>query len=329
MLSRVAESLYWMARYLERAENTARLINSTTQVLLDLPRGASFGWDVLIKVAGLDALYHQHHTELDEHHIMRFLIQDERNPSAIVSCIGYARENSRTFREVLPMEFWERINALHLYIQRNAAKTTLGRTERYQVLNEIILRRQSIVGLLMGSMSHDIAYQFIKLGRNIERADMTTRILDVNSAVLLPRDSAASGPALERLWMGTLTGLSAYQMYRRHVGVHVRGREVADFLLRDPHFPRSVNHCLGEIETCLSVLPRQATCIQASRQAWRRLESTQLKEMAPVVLHEYLDQIQADLGVIHDTIARQYFHLHQNLPQPAGQTTNPSTQSQS
>ncbi len=218
MLSRVAENLYWMARYLERAENTARLINSTTQVLLDLPREAHFGWDVVIQVAGLDNLFHEHHPEADENSVIRFLILDEHNPSAIVSCIRNARENSRTFREVLPREFWERVNGLYLYIQRNAARTTHGRAERFEVLNEIIERRQSLVGLLMGSMSHDVGYQFLKLGRNLERADMTTRIVDVNSAVLLPRDQAVAEPLLARLWMSTLTALSAYQMYRRHVG---------------------------------------------------------------------------------------------------------------
>jgi uncharacterized alpha-E superfamily protein len=175
----------------------------------------------------------------------------------------------------------------------------------------VIEQRQSIIGLLMGSMSDDVAYQFLKLGRNIERADMTTRIVDVNSAVLLPADAALAGPTLERLWMATLTGLSAYQMYRRHVGVHVRGHEVVNFLLKDPHFPRTVNHCLAEIESSLSVLPKHTQAMKAARQAWRRVERMELEGLVPVVLHEYLDQIQADLGAIHEAISRQYFYLYQ------------------
>jgi uncharacterized alpha-E superfamily protein len=318
MLSRVAESLYWMTRYLERAENTARLINSTTQALLDLPKGARFGWDVLIRVAGLDALARERMVKLDEVAIMRFLIEDEDNPSSVLSSIHYARENTRTFREVLPMEIWERINALYLYIRQNAKRATQGRSERYEVLNGVIERRQSIVGLLMGSMSNDIAYQFLKLGRNIERADMTTRIVDVNSAVLLPTDEALAVPAMERLWMSTLNALSAYQMYRRHVGVHVRSHDVVQYLLKDPHFPRTVHHCLNEIESCLAVLPHNEQAMKAARQAYRRLDRMKLDGLAPVVLHEYLDQVQADLNAIHSAVSRQYFDLHHATPTEAG-----------
>jgi uncharacterized alpha-E superfamily protein len=307
-----------MTRYLERAENSARLINSTTQVLLDLPHGASFGWDVLIRVAGLDELMRERDLPMEEAAIMRFLIQDEDNPSSILASIHYARENTRTFREVLPMEIWERINGLYLYIRQHAERATRSRGERYEVLNGVIERRQSIIGLLMGSMSHDVAYQFLKLGRNLERADMTTRIVDVNSAVVLPADPTLAGPSMERLWMSTLNALSAYQMYRRHVGVHVRAQDVVRFLLKDPHFPRTVHHCLNEIEGCLAVLPRHEDCMKAARQAWRRLDRMHLDGLAPVVLHEYLDQIQADLGAIHAAVARRYFHLHQAVRSGAG-----------
>ncbi len=311
MLSRVAESLYWMARYLERAENTARFINSTTQVLLDLPRGASFGWDVLLKAAGLDALYQKHYVSANEADIMRFLIMDERNPGSIIACIHSARENTRTFREVLPMEIWERINDLYLYTRDNAQRATRGRSQRYEVLNGVIERRQSVIGLLIGSMSQDLAYQFIKLGRNLERADMTTRILDVNSAVVMPEDAAAADIARERLWMSTLNALSAFQMYRQHVGVHITGPAVVNFLLRDPHFPRTVAHCLGELESGLSVLVNYQAPLYVARKTWRKLEAMNLDDVSPALLHEHLDHLQAHLAELHNMITLQYFSLHQ------------------
>jgi uncharacterized alpha-E superfamily protein len=310
MLSRVAENLYWMARYLERAENTARLINSTTQTVLDLPRRASFGWDGLLRVAGLANLYGEHYATANEDDIMRFLIADELNPSSIVSCIHYARENARTFREVLPMEIWERINSLHLFAQKNAQAALQGRGKRYEVLNGIIERRQSVIGLLVGSMSQDVAYQFIKLGRNIERADMTTRIVDVNSAVRLPDDAPGVEVMRERLWMNTLNALSAYQMYRQHVGVHVTGPEVARYLLTDAHFPRTLRHCLAEIESSLTELTHYTVPMAVARVAWHRLEAMSFEHLDQD-LHDQIDHLQADLAALNEAIARQYFTLHQ------------------
>lgn len=310
MLSRVAENLYWMGRYLERAENTARFINSTTQVLLDLPRDAAFGWDVLLKVAGLDHEFASRYQRADEDSLMPFLIEDEENPSSILTSIHNARENARTVREVLPMELWERINRLYLYIRENASRAKQGRGPRNEVLLGVIGRRESIIGLLTGSMSRDVAYQLIKLGRNLERADMTTRIIDVNSAVKLPADPALASLTTLRMWMSTLNALSAYQMYRNHVGVHVRANDVVNYLLKNPHFPRTVLHCLGEIEGCLSVLPDHRAAMKKVRQAWRRVEGMQLDDLKPVVLHEYLDQVQSDLAGVHGAVAKQYFHLH-------------------
>jgi uncharacterized alpha-E superfamily protein len=310
MLSRVAENLYWMARYLERAENTARMINSTTQVLLDLPRGATLGWGMLIQIAGLDDAYRKLGGEADETSIMRFLILDERNSSSIFSCIRFARENTRTFREVLPMELWERINDLYLFIQRNAARTTQDRNQRYEVLMEVIGRRQGIVGLLSGALSYDATYQFIKFGRNIERADMTTRILDVNSAVQLPDGESALEEGGERLWMATLRALSAYEMYRRHCSVHVRGLGVVRYLLDDPLFPRTVRHCLIAMESCLEALPEHVAPMHEVRVAFRQLDRLLESELTTESLHTGLDDIQADLAKIHEVLSRQYFYLH-------------------
>jgi uncharacterized alpha-E superfamily protein len=309
MLSRVAENLYWMTRYLERAENTARLINATTHVLLDLPRGASFGWDILVKVAGLDALFRQLYPEHDEASVMRFLIGDERNPSSIVSCIRYARENSRTLREVLPRVAWERINSIYLLVNARS-EHAIERTHRYKLLDELIERRQSVIGLLSDCMSHDVAFQFIKLGRYLERADMTTRILDINAAVLIPRQQSAEDPAVALLWMGVLESLNAYQMYRRHASVHVRGAEVVSYLLRDIHFPRTVSYCLGEIEGCLSQLPHHTAPMKMLRRTERRLRGMQVDQLTPAARHEYLDAVQSDLARVHDEVAAGYFHLH-------------------
>jgi uncharacterized alpha-E superfamily protein len=314
MLSRVAENLYWMTRYLERAENTARLINATSQVLLDLPRGASFGWDVLIKVVGLDNLFNQHYQSHDEASVLRFLIGDDRNPGSIVSCIHCARENSRTLREVLPRAAWERINALFLFVNGRSSHM-MERARRYNILEEIIERRQAVIGLLGDCMSHDVAYQFIKLGRFIERADMTTRILDINAAVLVPRQQVPEDPAMALLWMGVLKSLHAYQMYRRHASVQVRGEEVVDYLLKDPFFPRTVRYCLDELESCLSELPHHGPPLKLLRIAQRRIAGMNIRGLTSAQRHEYLDAVQADLARVHAEIACEYFNFCEHGPE--------------
>ena len=311
MLSRVAERVYWLGRHLERVENTARLILVRHNAVLDLPREVQPGWDLLLQVLGAEQGFAALHGAPSEKNIIGFVFGERENPSSIISSLSGARENVRTTREILPSETWERVNSLYLYVRANAAEAARSRSQRYAVLDGVIERRQSIVGLLTGAMSHDVAYQFTKLGTNVERADMTTRIVDVNSAVLLPSDGAVSRAVLERLWMGTLKALSAYQMYRRHVGVHIEGAGVVHFLLTDMHFPRSVVHCLSELEGCLAALPHSAAAMKAVRVAWRRVEQMRFEDLAPVVLHDYLDQVQADLGAIHGTLAQQYFYLHQ------------------
>lgn len=317
MLARAAENLYWMARYLERAENTARLINSSTHVLLDLPHGATFGWTSLLEIAGLDDVFQQHYPQADEAAIMRFLIEDTRNPSSILSCVQLARENTRILREILPAEMSERINSMYLYIQENAATAGRNRRERYMVLNSVIEQRHAIVGLISGTMGHDLPYQLIKLGRNLERADMTTRILDLNSAVRFPQDGVLHDMLMERIWMGTLNSLSAYQSYRRLVSMHVRSNDVVGFLLHDARFPRSVVHCLGEMESCLKLMPKSQQLQMNIAELALRVAQKHVGQLNPAALHEYLDWLQNELGMINDALTHNFFHARDGGTPPS------------
>jgi len=308
MLARVAENLYWMARYLERAEDTARLINATTMLLMDMPRGASFGWEDLLKVVGLDEAFHQHYNEASETAVMSFLIQDERNPSSIFACVRMARENTRTFREVLPRESWEWVNELYLYTSTHLGHA-LDRRKRFEVLTEIIRRRQAVVGLLSGTMSRDEGFQFMRLGRNVERADMTSRVLDVSYAINLPYQDSQVALKLnlpDLIWMSVLQSLSAHQMYRRHVGVHARGHQVLAFLLNDIQFPRSVRHCLHEIQFALDELPG----VEPMRRLQGMLnlvDRADYHTLATNGLHEFCDDIQARLADLNAAISQTYF----------------------
>lgn len=308
MLARVGENLYWMARYLERAEDTARLINATTMLLMDMPRGANFGWENLLKVVGLDKPFHEHYDEASETAVMSFLIQDERNPSSIFACVRHARENTRTFREVLPRESWEWVNELYLYTSTHLGHA-LDRRKRFEVLTEIIRRRQAVVGLLAGTMSRDEGFQFMRLGRNVERADMTTRVLDVSYAINLPymEDQAALKLNLpDLIWMSVLHALSAHQMYRRHVGVHARGHKVVRFLLDDALFPRAVRHCLNEIQSALDTFSRGEP-MRRVHGLLDRLDQADYRSLAESGLHQFCDSLQAGLAELNTDIAQTYF----------------------
>jgi uncharacterized alpha-E superfamily protein len=315
MLSRVAESLYWMTRYMERAEDTARLINAVTLMSLDMPRDVRFGWDTLIRVAGLDQLFYSRNQEVNETAVIRFLQRDESNPSSILACITRARENTRTFREVLPWECWEWVNELYLYARTNLTHD-LDRRRRYEVLQAIIRRRQSIVGLLAGTMSRDAAFQFLRLGRNVERADMTTRILDVSCAVMLPSGDPAAAQYGDLLWMNILKALSAYQMYRRYVSVHADSAKVIEFVLRNREFPRTVTHCLREMAEVLRTLPQPAAPLAAVQDLIVSVDGAPLATLSGAQLHALTDQIQFGLARIDTALRKQYFPSADNGTYP-------------
>jgi uncharacterized alpha-E superfamily protein len=320
MLSRAAESLYWMARYLERAENTARLINATQQMLLDLPRGASFGWEALTHIVGLDKLFLQNYDTPDEASVVDFLMASQRNPGSIQSCIRFARENCRVMRDVLPRDLWERVNSLYLASKRYS-QPGITRKDRRQMLQGVIHDRQSVTGVLATCMSHDVAWQFIGLGEHVERADMTTRILDIQSAVLMPQQQQQGqgngDPSYALLWVGVLNSLSGLQMYRRHAAGAgtgdggITGDAVVRYLICDPHFPRSVAFCLDSLESHLSELPHNLDPLRALRVVRRRTDHATTEDLGPARRHDFLDAIQGDLAQVHDAIAREYFHLHQ------------------
>lgn len=311
MLARDAENLYWMARYLERAENTARLIIKISDTLLDIPNGASLGWGTLLKVAGLDQLYQEYYDEANENDIMHFLIADERNPSSIMACVKFARENTRTLREMLPEDLWERINGLYLFIQNNLHDASKNRRNKYQFLQSIITQRQAIIGLIACAMEQDLAYHFIKLGRSVERADMTTRIMDVNYAISLPEDHPLFEITMQTLWAGILKTLSAFQTYRRLKAFHVNMSQVVDFLFQEARFPRSVKHCLAEIEDCLQFMPQSEKILLATQSAQTNLSQLNTQAMNLSKLHEYIDLSQLYLGKIHQSVDLVYFRAYE------------------
>jgi len=306
MLSRVAESLYWMARYLERAENGARLINVNTNLLLDLPKAVRPGWKPLVEMTGNESLFRTLYNDTDEASVVRFLIGDSRNPGSILSSLNNARENARTVRDYMPREVWEQVNGLTLNAKTNLA-AGLSHRRRFDYLRDVIHGVQQITGLLAGSMTHDEGYQFLRLGRNLERADMTIRIIDVSAANLLPEVSEELAPFRNIQWMSVLKSLSAYQMYRRAMQVRVRRPDVLKFLFKERLFPRAFYHTVCEVGECLHGLPRNRAPLERVETLKDAITGSQPDAMSQPELHQLIDRLEMGIIEIHNTISTAYF----------------------
>jgi len=306
MLSRVAENIYWMARYLERAENSARLISVNTNLLLDLPRRVVPGWAPLIEITGSREIFAEHYAEPDERSVVKFLVGDAANPGSILNSLGSARENARTVRDFIPREAWEQVNELYLYGKNNQA-SGISRRRRYEYLRGIILGVQQITGLLAGTMTHDEGYGLLRMGRNLERADMTIRIIDVRSENLLPGKSEELSPFENIQWVGVLKSLSAYQMYRRAMQARVRRPDVLRFLFKERLFPRAVHYTISEVEYCLKHLPRREVPLGSVSKLQELVTASRSEELDQSELHKFIDTLEIGLIELNRDISDTYF----------------------
>lgn len=304
MLSRVAERIYWAARYLERAENTARLTRVYGALLLDLPDEAGVGWPLLIDITDGGEAQSGHKANSDRG-LLKHLLADPANPGSVLSSLTMARENFRTSRDLAPTEAWREVNALYLFGKTNLHRAVTKR-RRHEVLEGVIRHCQQVRGMLADAMTHGDAYQFLRLGRSIERADMTTRVIDV-AATSLMSAGRDLGPFENSLWIAVLKSLSAYQMYRQQVRRRVVDRDVIAFLLLDQRFPRAAGYCLAELDTSLRSLPRYDAALRGVLRLQRIIGEIDPRIVDPAELHGFLDETQLDLARIHEQIALTWF----------------------
>ena len=304
MLSRVARRVYWMARYIERAENTARLVNTYHFLLLDLPRGTRVGWDILPVITGGYNQFSERYQRHDERNTVKFLLADSNNPSSLINSIAFARENCRTSREVLPGHAWEQLNELKLYADAHITDA-LPRRGRFEILTEIIHRCQQLTGLLAGTMTHDHGYDFIRIGRNLERADMSTRVVELGALSLQGADDSSGLDV--HVWTSMLKALNAYQMYRKDVQIGVHCSDVVSFLLQNDYYPRSVAHCLDQVEECLGDLPLHKDTLAPLREVRRRVNRLKPGKLNANSLHAEVDRMQVGFSDVHKKIRETWF----------------------
>ena len=319
MLSRVAENLYWLGRYVERAENTGRIVVVNAHLLLDLPRGIAPGWEPLIDITGSREHFVEHYDDFGERNVVRFLLGDTQYPGSLLSSLAFARENSRTIRDYLPREAWELVNELYWYA-RDELSSGLSKRGRHAYLKHVSRELHSLNGLLIGAMNHDAGLRFMTIGRLLERADMTTRIIDVRSASLLPEATPELRPFENIQWMSVLKSLTAYQMYRRKMQVRVRRADALRFLLLDDEFPRAVYCCVQGADRYISLLPRSDAPRRQVARVGRLVQGGDVAALASSndALHAFIDEVQLGLADVHTEIERTWF-LPDTGAQPAAE----------
>ncbi|MEM7092234.1 MAG: alpha-E domain-containing protein [Actinomycetota bacterium] len=303
MLGSTAGGLFWMFRYLERSENTARLIEAGLRMALTRSSAADDEWASVLTTAGVRARYDELHDDYDGPTVIDFLLRDERNPSSVLTVIGAARQNGRRVRAALTREVWEATNDAWNALSA-VLRTPVDTRDLPRVLG--LIRQESAIvrGSLHGTMMRNEQYDFARLGTFIERADNTARILDVKYYVLLP-SALHVGSRLDNVqWETILRSVSAQRAYRwQHPG-SVNPSNIAHFLILDGRMPRSLAFCFTKIDDNLGYLHRSYGEFLESHELAERLRSKVTERTVTSIfdegLHEFLqDVIAATSGLAH------------------------------
>lgn len=315
MLSRVADSIYWLNRYIERAENVARFVEVNLNLLLDLPTGLQEQWQPLVVTTGDLSFYQQHYKGFSEAEVLYFLTFDSRYSNSIISCVKAARDNARSVREVISSAMWQQVNDFYLMVSDAEQHQSLS--DLADFLERVKQSSHSFNGVMDATMSHNEGWQFGLMGRYLERADKTSRILDVKYFLLLPSSENVGMPVDELGWMALLKSASAYEMYRKSSSFQHRitPAGVAEFLVLDTQFPRSIRFCLKEAEHSLHAITGcppgfwQNSSERTLGKLRSELEFATIDEILQRGMHEFLDRLQQQINGVDNTIFETFFSL--------------------
>jgi uncharacterized alpha-E superfamily protein len=313
MLSRVANSIYWMCRYIERAENVARFISVNLNLLLDIPLEANLQWAPMIAVTGDRKLYEEKYPNYSQENVIRFLTFDREYGNSIISSLQAARENARSVREIISSEMWEQLNRFYIEL-KEAEHTGFADNDPHKFFLMIKMRGHMFSGLLYSTMSHGEPWHFARMGLMIERADKISRILDVKYFMLLPKTDYIGSPYDNIQWAAVLKSASAHDMYRKRFH-RISPVNVADFLIFDAEFPRSIRHCLGNAFESLHKITGSPYGFAGNRvekymgRLVADLNYSDIEDVMAVGMHEYLDSLQIRLNDVGREISSTFFRL--------------------
>jgi uncharacterized alpha-E superfamily protein len=311
VLARVADSIYWMSRYVERAESVARFIEVNLNLMLDLPVGSAQQWQPLVATTGDAAAFAKRYGAATQHDVIEFLMFDQENVNSIRSTLRAARENARSVREIISSEMWEQLNEFYLRINSAAADAT-SRLDPQDLLRSVKRAGHLFAGVTDATMTHNESWHFCRLGRMLERADKTSRILDVKYFLLLPTAADVGTTSDDIQWAAVLRSASAFEMYRKSYG-RIAPDRIVEFLLLDKDFPRAIRYCLSQARESVHAI--SATPVEVFRHPVERLLGELCSELAyarveaiiGAGLHEYLDRLQTKMNQVGDGISETFF----------------------
>lgn len=313
MLSRVADAIYWCNRYMERVENLARFVEANLYLGMELPDGIDEQWEPLILTCGDHEDYHKRYSKSNRDSVIKFLTIDMKNPNSILSCLTYARENARSVRETMPSIVYQRLNDLYLDVKgyESESKKTRNFLDFFQRLKQ---GAHLYFGEMEACVYRNDTWHFAHLGRFIERADKTSRMLDMKYYYLLPKVSQVGTPLDLLQWSSLLRSTDAFEMYRQEHGA-LDIENIIAFLLLDSHLPRSAHYCMQRIQDCLHNI---SGCVPShySNPAERKVgmmrahfQYTEVSDVLQKGLHEYLDHFQKEVNELGCLIEETFFSL--------------------
>jgi uncharacterized alpha-E superfamily protein len=323
MLSRVANSMYWMSRYIERSENIARIVDVNLQLLLDFrnlnEERLAQHWLPIVQTTGDESQFFQLHKKATGAAVTEFLVFQMENPNSIVSSICQARENARMVRDQITIEYWEELNRLYWFVKTPQARKAWNESPSeffQQIKNSSLL----LIGLSFATLIHNEGWLFSQVGKFIERADKTSRILDVRYQAPEKEVTANDSQADALEWPAILRSCSAWDAYKSTYGAEVNPKLVAEFLMFNQDFPRSVRYCVTELNNALRRISGVAEgrfCNSAEKLAGRlvaELQFSTVDEIFEQGLHGYLDRLQTKLNDVGNAMFDAYiFQKFNNL----------------
>lgn len=298
-----------MSRYLERADNVARFIRVNLHLMLDMGQERyQAQWEPMVRASGDEADFAKRYKDAREKNVIHFLTFDKKNPNSILTCIQNARENARTVREIIPSDLWESINELHHLVQKWSRKRGSDDPQEFYTL----IRRSGHLfnGLIENSMSRGQGWHFARMGKMLERADKTARLLDVKYFLLLPNTEYVDSPYDAVEWGAVLKSVNAFEMYRKQFH-RVDYHNVAQFLIFEPFFPRAMIFCaLAAARSLAKIVGMLEIDVPATAEMTKlctMLQNTEIDTVLKNGLHEFIDVFQFNLNVVDQTIYDSFF----------------------